>query len=86
MANGRPGDHPYTDITVHGREAISPKVTSLVREIAKFGDERLDRVVRDLVWNMRPELANESWRPMIIRDLERDLEGLLDIAKERGSR
>ena len=82
MANGKPGDNPYTDIVVHGLEAISPEVTRLVKRITGFGDARLNEVTRDLVWDMRPELANDSWRPILLRDLERDLRNLAQIGEE----
>jgi hypothetical protein len=82
MANGKPGDHPYTDIVVHGQEAISPSVTRSVKEIYKFGDDRLNAITRSLVWNMRPELANESWRPLILEELELDLRFLVEIGQE----
>ena len=34
MANGKPGDHPYTDIVVHGRRVYSELADDLVRRIA----------------------------------------------------
>jgi hypothetical protein len=40
MPNGRPGDHPYTDIVVHGRRVYSPAIDDLVREVDVLSDER----------------------------------------------
>lgn len=34
MPNGKPGDHPLTDILVYGRDVYSARVAALVREIA----------------------------------------------------
>ena len=35
MPNGRPGDHPYTDIVVHGdSSAFGTEVSGLIREMA----------------------------------------------------
>ena len=82
MANGRPGDHPYTDIVVHGLEAISPEVTRLVKQICKFGDDRLNEIARSLVWFMRPELADKSWQPLILGDLERNLRSLIELGDQ----
>jgi len=37
MPNGKPGDHPFTDIVLHGLAVYSPEADSLVREIAALG-------------------------------------------------
>lgn len=37
MPNGKPGDHPLTDITVHGLRVYSRKADGLVREIVHLG-------------------------------------------------
>ena len=36
MPNGKPGDHPLTDLLVHGLRTFSKEVDSLIREIARF--------------------------------------------------
>lgn len=36
MPNGRPGDHPVTDILVHGMSVFSPEVDELVRRLARL--------------------------------------------------
>ena len=35
--NGRPGDHPLTDVLVHGLPAFSPDVDELIRRIDREG-------------------------------------------------
>ena len=37
MPNGKPGDHPITDIMVHGLRVYSPEVDDLVRRIVQLG-------------------------------------------------
>jgi hypothetical protein len=49
MPNGKPGDHPYTDIMVHGRRVYSKAVDRLVREVAELSDERGRRELGDML-------------------------------------
>lgn len=42
MPNGAPGDHPVTDIVIHGNAVYSPLIDGLVREIVELGGR--DRV------------------------------------------
>ena len=36
MPNGKPGDHPYTDIVVHGSSSeFGEEISALVREMAR---------------------------------------------------
>jgi hypothetical protein len=37
VPNGRPGDHPYTDIIVHGFDYFTPEIDALVRELHAQG-------------------------------------------------
>ena len=37
MPNGRPGDNPISDITIHGKEIYGPEIDDLVREIREIG-------------------------------------------------
>lgn len=42
MPNGRPADHPVTDILMYGFDTFSPRVNDLIREIARlYGPEVL---------------------------------------------
>jgi hypothetical protein len=47
MPNGKPGDHPFTDIITHGLRVYSASVDELVREITRSGDERTIRHLAD---------------------------------------
>jgi hypothetical protein len=33
MPNGKPGDHPYTDIVVHGKSRFNPETIELAKEL-----------------------------------------------------
>lgn len=83
MPNGKPGDHPYTDIIVHRRPVYSEPADALVREIAELGDERTRTKLADLLLNQ----YNEFGHPDVAR-LERVLRSLRDQllaeAKARG--
>jgi len=62
MANGKPGDHPFTDITVHGRNVYSRRAAELVREIARLSDEKTRRQLAALLLHEynefnRPDVA-----------------------------
>ena len=48
MANGKPGDNPYTDVVVWKRDHYSPKANNLIREIGtnKDRDELADLLIR----------------------------------------
>ena len=46
MPNGKVGDHPYTDIVIHGRDVYSAKADALVREIAGLADEPTRRALQ----------------------------------------
>jgi hypothetical protein len=51
MPNGKPGDHPFTDIVTHGHNVYSPRAANLVREIAKLCDDKARRKLADLLWS-----------------------------------
>ena len=46
MPNGKPGDHPLTDILIHDRKIYSPVARDLIREIAALADEDSSRTGR----------------------------------------
>lgn len=83
MPNGKPGDHPYTDIVVHRLAVYSPPADALVREIATLADERIRRELADLLYRR----FNVYERPAVA-ELERTLTALRDRlrreARERG--
>lgn len=58
MPNGKPGDHPYTDIVTHGRDVYSPRAAKLVREIAELSDEDTRYRLADLLLSEYNEFHN----------------------------
>jgi hypothetical protein len=40
MPNGKPGDHPLTDILVHKRRSFSRETDSLIAEIVRLGGRK----------------------------------------------
>lgn len=83
MPNGKIGDHPYTDIVVHGLDNYSVCAAELVREIAKLGEESTRRDLSDLLWQDYNEFSSPD-----VAKLEQVLsewrDRLLAQAKERG--
>ena len=83
MPNGKPGDHPYTDIVLHGLRVYSEAIDRLVREIAALSDDRGRRELQDMLLFE----YNEYSKPDLAR-LERVLsarrEQLRKDATERG--
>jgi len=78
--NGRPGDHPLTDILLHGRRVYSPAADALVREIADLGGgaEIGDMLLMRYNAASRPDVAELERVLTAIRDrLRRE-------ARERG--
>jgi len=82
MPNGRPGDHPLTDITVHKILTYSRRADSLVRRLHKV-------VSPDILWKFLYLLQREgdvirvqgSEKRISIREFEDILAGLLDSAE-----
>jgi hypothetical protein len=73
MPNGKPGDHPYTDIVVHKRDVYSQRAADLVREIASLSDEKGRHQLADLLWRDydefgKPDVAKLERVLMEIRD------------------
>ena len=83
MPNGKPGDHPYTDIIVHGTDLYSQTVAQLVREISGLADEKTRRDLSDLLITEYNEYSNPD-----VDELERVLtelrDKLLKQARDRG--
>jgi hypothetical protein len=83
MPNGRPGDHPYTDIVHHGEAVYSGAVDDLVRKVAELSDERGRRELASLLL----QEYNDYMSPDVLklqRFLERRLERLRAEASDRG--
>ena len=71
MANGKPGDHPLTDILLHGGSEFGEPVDSFVRDLAATASfERARDEVADLLLELSPmyrsgerdRLAEEAFR------------------------
>jgi uroporphyrinogen-III synthase len=80
MANGKPGDHPLTDILAYGIEVYGPEVDDLVREVAAMSDDRGTRELGDLLLGRRGPESAEVLRPRLAQRREE----LRTDAKERG--
>lgn len=83
MPNGKPGDHPYTDIVTYGRDVYSTRAADLVREIAKLSDDKARRKLADLLYSE----YNEFDRPDVSKleiVLTEMRDGALRDARERG--
>jgi hypothetical protein len=40
MPNGKPGDHPHSDIVIHGMPTFTPEIDALVRDVEALGGFR----------------------------------------------
>jgi hypothetical protein len=80
MPNGKPGDHPWTDIMIHGRRVYSALADQLVRDIAELATDAEQRQLADRL--MRE--YNEHFDPDVAR-LERELSELRDRLRKRAA-
>lgn len=80
MPNGKIGDHPLTDILLHGRSVYSERADSLVRKIVQLGgrDE-----IADMLFLEYNDLQNPDV-PRLERVLVQIHERLLREARHRG--
>jgi hypothetical protein len=75
MPNGKPGDHPLTDILVHKIEVFSPRADALIREIVELGGKaELDGDIN--LSALDPRFP--STEPVDLSRLEAQLESLRD--------
>jgi hypothetical protein len=77
MPNGKPGDHPYTDIVIHGRDVYSPRADNLIREIAALSDEKARRDLANRLFAEFNEYRNPD-----VNKLEQVLAELRDRLKQ----
>jgi hypothetical protein len=55
MPNGKPGDHPFTDILHYGSSEFGEPVDALVKSMSKAtGFDTVKNEVSDLLWNLSP--------------------------------
>ena len=51
MPNGRPGDHPYTDIVIHDTDVYDDaNVSKVVKHIDEIGDVGATNLTREILW------------------------------------
>lgn len=59
MPNGRPSDHPLTDILTWGMAVSNPTIDGLVREIANHpGYDAVSDQVASILWHNWPHWEN----------------------------
>lgn len=80
MPNGKPGDHPITDILVHHRRVYSETADALVREIADLGGER---EIADMLYTEYNEYSKPDV-PKLERVLTEIRDRRLREAREKG--
>jgi hypothetical protein len=90
VPNGKPGDHPLTDLLHWNSPTFGEPVDSLLREIVKLGGERtLDRSPwREQLWDLWPRWSRSGAKDAEIAALVEPLTELRDRlkseARERG--
>ena len=77
MPNGRPGDHPYTDIVIHGHTMFSSKVTEIVEAVDDVGPRSAKQEVRTLLWITPKNSSDEE-----VKRLEEALERIRQHVKD----
>jgi hypothetical protein len=80
MPNGAPGDHPITDILIHGLDVYAPDVDALVREIVDLGGR--DRIEKLLFTQYSPYCSPDV--PKLRGVLTELRDRLVAEAKDRG--
>ena len=83
MANGKPGDHPLTDIVNYNANVYSGKAADLIREIVKLSDDKARRGLGNLLWEEYHPLNHPNVQKLeaYLLDLR---DTLLKEAKDRG--
>ena len=72
MPNGKPGDHPLTDIVVHGSRVYSELADELVRRIVDLGGR--DRIETMLYSEYNPfEKPDVSKLERVLKEIHRSL-------------
>ncbi len=60
MPNGKPLDHAYTDIVVHGMNVFGEEIDSTVRRLAQSLDEQGRKRLGDLIGHYDTNLADRK--------------------------
>jgi hypothetical protein len=76
MPNGRPGDHPYTDIATHGATVHSEAITELVLRIDDYGEFGAVGRAYSLLWqaSRTPTAAEKDALEADLRALVNEIE------------
>ena len=72
MPNGKPGDHPYTDMVSHGFDLGEPEVAARLREVDEKAELEVKELLSDLVEYLfppSPGLPNDYVRERLLRHL-----------------
>jgi hypothetical protein len=80
MPNGKPGDHPLTDIVVHGRAVYSERADDLIRKIVQLGGRAR---IEDLLFLEYNDFGKPDV-PKLERVLTEILDALESDARQRG--
>ncbi len=78
MPNGKPGDHPLTDLFVHKAEVYGPEADALIRKLAALCSQR----ELDEWWEK--EIGWSDDRDLALRKARLRYEELLKRAQEGG--
>lgn len=58
MPNGKPGDHPLTDILIHDKEYYSEETRAFIREIYEINGRRLN-TFQHIDWSNEDDLKKQ---------------------------
>jgi len=72
MVNGKPGDHPYTDLVSHGFDLGEPEIAARLREIDAKVDLETGLLLMDLVagFHFKPEGLSDYDRQRLLGHLD----------------
>ena len=76
--NGKPGDHPLTDILVHKHQVYGPEADELIRKISALCSSR----ELDEWWNREIGWSNDA--ALVLRRAQARYVELVERAKESG--
>ena len=83
MPNGKPGDHPFTDIVNHKLDVYSEHADGLIREIAQLADDATRRSFSDRLYkNFNPYFEVDV--PALEREAGELRDRLLAEFRDRG--
>jgi len=70
MPNGKPGDHPYTDIVIHNWEVFGEEIDGLVRELHHMPGFALFREkIAALLFENKPKWSENADLDLVKRRL-----------------